>query len=148
MNLLFDTSVWVDDLRHGVLRFVLPQVRGRHFLWFDSIAAAELLAGCSTRRERRIVSGLLAPFERAGRVVSPNHRDFVRAAEALSKLRGSGVTLKNPGAALLDALQAANAVRIGAILVTENVSDFTKLARVLPVSIRSFEDFRRSLGSP
>jgi len=148
LNLLFDTSVWVDDLRHGVLRFVLPQVRRRYFLWFDSVAAGELLAGCRTRRERRVVSGLLSPFERAGRIVSPNHRDFVRAAEALSTLRGAGLTLKNPGAALLDALQAANAVRIGAILVTGNLSDFRKLARVLPVSIRSFEEFSRSFGSP
>jgi predicted nucleic acid-binding protein len=146
LNLLFDTSVWVDDLRHGVLRFVLPRVRGRYFLWMDSVAAAELLAGCRTRRERRLVSGLIAPFERAGRVVTPAQRDFVRAAEALSKLRGTGLTLRNPGGALLDALQAACAVRIGALLVTENVSDFEKLARFLPVSISSFSDFSRALG--
>ena len=146
MNLLFDTSVWIDDLRHGVLRFIMPQVRGRYFLWLDSVAAAELLAGCGTRKERRLISGLIAPFERAGRVVTPSQRDFVRAAEALSKLRGAGLTLKNPGAALLDALQAANAVRIGALLVTENVSDFEKLAKFLPVSISSFRDFSRTLG--
>jgi len=147
LNLLFDTSVWVDDLRHGVLRFVLPRVRGRYFLWLDSVAAAELIAGCSTRQDKRVVSGLIAPFERAGRVVTPTQRDFVRAAEALSKLRGAGLTLKNPGAALLDALQAANAVRVGALLVTENVSDFRKLAKFLPVSISSFSDFSRTFGS-
>lgn len=124
----------------------MPQVRGRYFLWLDSVAAAELIAGCSTRRARRVVSGLIAPFERAGRVVIPAQRDFVRAAEALSKLRGAGLSLKNPGAALLDALQAANAVRIGALLVTENVSDFRKLGRVLPLSISSFADFSRSFG--
>lgn len=146
MNLLFDTSVWVDDLRHGALRFVLPQVRGRYFLWIDSVAAAELLAGCRSRPERRMVSRLIAPFERAGRVVTSNHRDFCRAAEALSRLRSAGLTLKNPGAALLDALQAADAVRIGAVLVTANVSDFTKLAKFMPVSIKSFEAFRRTLG--
>lgn len=147
MNLLFDTSVWIDDLRHGVLRFVLPHVRGRYFLWLDSVAAVELIAGCSTRRERRVVSGLIAPFERAGRMVTSTQRDFIRAAEALSKLRGAGLMLKNPGAALLDALQAANAVRIGALLVTENVSDFRKLGRFLPVSISSFSEFSRTLRS-
>lgn len=148
MNLLFDTSVWIDDLRHGVLRFVMPRVRGRYFLWLDSVAAAELIAGCSTRRERRLISGLIAPFERAGRVVTPSPRDFVRAGEALSKLRGAGLTLKNPGGALLDALQVANAVRIGALLVTENVSDFEKLSRFLPASITSFKEFSRRLGGP
>jgi predicted nucleic acid-binding protein len=88
---------------------------------------------------------LLSPFERAGRVVTPNHRDFHRAGDALSKLRGSGVTLKNPGAALFDAVQAADAARIGALLVTANISDFTKLARFIPVTIQSFDNFRRSL---
>jgi len=145
VNLLFDTSVWVDDLRHGALRFVLPQVRGRYFLWLDSLVVAELIAGCSGRQERRVVSRLLAPFERAGRIVSSNHRDYTRAAEAISRVRGTGLTLKNPGAALLDALQAANAIRIGALLVTKNMSDFTKLARHMPVFIKSFEDFNRIL---
>jgi len=91
------------------------------------------------------VERLLAPFERAGRVVTPNARDFKRAGDALSKLRGSGITLKNPGAALLDAIQAADAARIGALLVTANISDFTKLARFIPVRVQSFEDFRATL---
>ncbi len=145
MNLLFDTSVWIDDLRHGALRFILPRVRGKHFLWVDSIAVAELLAGCGTRRHRRIVERLLSPFERAGRIVTPNPRDFHRAGDALSKLRGSGTTLKNPGAALLDAVQASDAARMGALLVTANIADFTQLARYIPVTVQSFDDFRRSL---
>jgi predicted nucleic acid-binding protein len=145
LNLLFDTSVWIDDLRYGALRFVLPRVRGKYFLWVDSIAAAELLAGCRTRQHLRVMERLLSPFERAGRVVTPNHRDFSRAGDALSKLRGSGITLKNPGAALLDAVQATDATRIGALLVTANTSDFTKLARFIPVAIKSFDDFRKTL---
>lgn len=145
MNLLFDTSVWIEDLRHGGLRFILPRVRGRYFLWMDSVAAGELLAGCTTPPQRRIVDRLLSPFERAGRLISPAPRDFRRAGEALSKLRGSGVTLRNPGGALLDALQAADAARIGAILVTANPSDFTRLARYLPVSVRSLDEFKKGL---
>ena len=111
----------------------------------DSVAAAELLGGCRSRKERGIIEKLLAPFEGAGRVVSPNHRDFSRAGDAISKLRQAGVTLKNPGAALLDGLQAADAARIGALLVTENVSDFKNLARIIPVSVQSFEQFTSKL---
>jgi len=111
----------------------------------DSVASAELLTACSSRRDRRIVDRLLAPFESAGRVVSPNYRDFHRAGEALSKLRATGQTLKNPGGALLNALQAADAIRIGALLVTDNISDFRKLARYMPVSIQSFDEFKRLL---
>lgn len=145
MNLLFDTSVWVDDLRHGLLRFVLPAGRGKYFLWLDAVVVSELLAGCGSRVERRIVSRLISPFERAGRVVVPQEGDFKRAGEALSKLRGLGLSLRNPGAAMLDALQAADALRIGALLVTQNVADFAKLAKVLPFRFQSFDDFRRGL---
>lgn len=141
MNLLFDTSVWINDLRHGALRFVLPRIRGKYFLWMDSVAAAELLGGCRNRKERRVVEKMISPFEGAGRIVAPNHRDFSRAGSAISKLRQSGITLKNPGAALLDGLQAAGAARIGALLVTENVSDFKRLATYIPASIQSFDDF-------
>ena len=145
MNLLFDSSVWIEDLRHGALRFILPRVRGRYFLWIDSIAAAELLAGCGTRRHRRIVERLLSPFERAGRVVTPGHRDYHRAGNALSSLRASGLPLRNPGGALLDAVQAADAARIGALLVTANPSDFRKLARHIPVKVQPFDEFGRDL---
>lgn len=88
---------------------------------------------------------MLSPFERAARVVAPNYAEFCSAARALSKLRSSGNTLNNPGAALLDALQAADAVRIGALLVTENISDFKRLARHLPVSVQSLDEFKRRL---
>jgi predicted nucleic acid-binding protein len=145
LNLLFDTSVWVDDLRHGLLRFVLPAVRGKYFLWLDSVVISELIAGCGTRSERRIVSRLITPFERAGRVVVPNQGDFTRAGETLSKLRGAGLPLKNQGGAMLDALQAVDATRIGALLVTQNVADFAKLAKYLPLTFHSFDQFRRGL---
>ena len=52
MNLLFDTSVWVEHLRRGALDGVIPLIRGRFILWFDSIAGAELVAGCRSKRER------------------------------------------------------------------------------------------------
>ena len=111
----------------------------------DSVAAAELLGGCRSRKEKRIIENLLAPFEGAGRVVSPNLRDFSRAGAAISKLRQAGITLKNPGAALLDGLQAADAARIGALLVTGNVSDFKNLARYIPFSVQSFQEFSSKL---
>ena len=55
------------------------------------------------------------------------------------------MTLKNPGAALLDGVQAADAARIGALLVTANASDFTKLARFIPVKVKPFVEFRREV---
>ena len=70
MKLLFDTSVWVDHLRQDALAGVLPRLRGRYQLSIIAIVAAELLAGCRSRIERRVVEGLIAPFRKAGRLVT------------------------------------------------------------------------------
>jgi predicted nucleic acid-binding protein len=42
VKLLFDTSVWVEHLRHDALDRIFPGVRGRFVLWFDAVSAAEL----------------------------------------------------------------------------------------------------------
>jgi predicted nucleic acid-binding protein len=55
--------------------------------------------------------------------------------------------LRNPGAALSDALQAAIASRLGGLLVTLNPSDFGKLQAVLPFRFQGFEEFRDLLST-
>lgn len=147
MNVLFDSCLWIDELRRGILRPLLPLVRRRHLLWMDSVAAGEVLAGLSDRKGRRDFRRFLEPFERSGRIVTPVHPGFLRAADALARLRGEGIGLRNPKSALLDALQAADAVRIGALLVTHNLADFSRLAAYIPCRVESFESFRRSLWS-
>ena len=141
MKLLFDTSVWVEHLRHNALDRVIPGLRGRFVLWFDAVSAAEMRAGCRTKRERDVVGRLLSPFEKAGRLVVPNAGDYVRAATALSRLREDGKTLKQPGGALLDATIAAVGVRLGALVVTVNIGDFRMLADALPLHVESMSDF-------
>jgi predicted nucleic acid-binding protein len=141
VKLLFDSSVWIDHLRRGALDGVIPALRGRFALWMDSVVAAELLAGCRSKQERRTVERLLAPFERSGRVAAPVHADFRRAAAALSALRARGKTLASPGGALLDALIMAIAGRIGAMVVSTNVRDFESLAARIPVPFHPFPMF-------
>lgn len=144
MKLLLDTSVWIEHLRDNALSRLL-QIRGKFWLRFDAVSAAELSAGCRNARERRVVAALLAPFHRAGRILTPAESDFERAGRALSRLRGQGIALKNPGSALLDGLIAAVAVREGCLLVTRNIADFQKLASALPLRVESLTDFQRRL---
>jgi predicted nucleic acid-binding protein len=141
VKLLFDSSVWVDHLRRGALDGVIPALRGRFALWMDSVVAAELLAGCRGKPERRTVEHVLGPFERTGRIATPLHGDFRRAASALSTLRARGKTLANPGGALLDALIVAIAVRIGAMVVSVNVRDFGLLAGRIPAAFHPYPVF-------
>jgi predicted nucleic acid-binding protein len=146
VKLLFDTSVWVEPLRHSALDEIITGVRGRFVLTFDAVVAAELRAGCRSRRERAVVARLLAPYQRAGRLLCPSEHDFDRASAALSRLRERGRLPSGSKSALLDALIAAVAAREGALLVTNNVADFTKLAAVIAVRVEGFDAFQRSLG--
>ena len=142
MRLLLDTSVWVEHLRTHDLAKVLYDIRGKFVPWLDAITAAELIAGCRSKRERRVVDRLLDPFRSAGRLIAPEPADCDRAARALSRLREQGTTLSGAAGALLDAMIAAVAVRLGALLVTLNMKDFEKLGRTLPVTVESLDTFR------
>jgi len=141
MKLLFDTSVWVDHLRRGVLTPVIPALRGKFMLWFDAVSAAELRAGCRSKQERQGVARLLSPFEKAGRLALPEAGDYERAADALSRLRQRGKTLKRPAGALLDGLIGAVGVRLGALVVTLNIDDFRMLSAELPLHAEHMTSF-------
>jgi len=81
------TSAKLPKFRVGALVDVIPALRGRFSLSMESVAAAELMAGSRSKRERHVIAKLLAPFERAGRVLYPQPADFQRAATAISRLR-------------------------------------------------------------
>lgn len=139
MKLIFDTSVWVAHLRSGVLDDIVPALRGRFWLWLDSVVVAELLAGARSKSERNVVTKLIRPFEKAGRIAHPEPGDFRRAGLALGRLRHRGRTLKNPGGALLDALIGAVCARTGALLVTANLRDFEALAGELFFRVKALD---------
>lgn len=141
MNVLLDTSIWVDHLRGTAVVDLFPGIRRSHDLWIDSVAVGELLAGCRSKKERRVVETLAAPLK----LLTPGRADWVRAATTLSRLRERGITLRSPGGALLDALQAADALRIGALLVTHNLVDFRRLQAYIPLAVESLDEFRRRL---
>ncbi len=96
MKLLLDTSAWVEHLRRGALGPLLPRLRGRYQLWMEALIAAELLSGCRSKRERRTVEAVIAPFAGTGRLRAVTASDTSEAGRALSKLRGQGLTLRDP----------------------------------------------------
>jgi len=145
VRLLFDTSVWVEHLRHAALADLIGEIRGRFVLSCDAVTAAELRAGCRSKLERRVVARLLGPYERAGRLLCPSRDDFERAGLALSRLRERGRPVSGSKSSLLDALIAAIVVREGALLVTRNLSDFAKLATAMPLRAHGFDAFKHEL---
>ena len=147
MKLIFDSSAWIEHLRRNALAPVLPRLRGKYQLSMDALVAGELLAGCRSRRDRRIVDTLLAPFIRADRVRAATASDIADAGRALSKLRERGAGLAHPAGALIDSTIAVTSVRLGALLVSENARDFEKLATVLPLHWETLSDLSKRIGA-
>src|SRR5262249_28759679 len=107
----------------------------RRSRWYmSSVVAMELRAGCRTAIEARLLRKLLDSFEGTQRVISPDHRAWVRAGEILADL-GQRTQLERTRRQTIvhDVLIALSSVRIGACVVTANAGDFGAIARVLPL---------------
>lgn len=145
MKVFLDTSIWIEHLRHHSLDPIFPRIRGDNQLWMDALVAGELLAGCRSRIERRVVDILIEPFASTGRLRAASAREIADAGVALAKLRERGEELAGGTGALVDAVTAVAATREGALLVSENVHDFGRLARVLPLRWETLAAFTSRL---
>src|SRR5262245_60747491 len=123
---MFDTNVYVAALREGVGGPTferLGDLAPRTFL--ASVVSAELRAGALDDVGRRSVAGLVAPFERLGRVVVPTAGSWNDAGDALARMARREPALRARIRILWnDALIALAARQIGATLVTQNLDDF------------------------
>ena len=124
-RVLLDTNVFVDYLRHGLHeRWVAG--RDAHYIRFlSSIVLMELHLGADTPRRRRAVTALRRAFPE-GRILAPTPALHERAGTLFPRLHGLG-----PGDRLgpmNDLLIALTAWRIGATVVTRNVSDFERIS--------------------
>jgi predicted nucleic acid-binding protein len=135
---VFDTNVYVTALREGVagasfgaLRAMVPRT------YLASVVSAELRAGAVDETGRAAVLDLTAPFERVGRVVTPDARSWNRAGDALAEICRREPRLRSGIRRLWnDALIALSAGQVGATLVTGNVEDFELLRRYVPFELQ------------
>lgn len=99
----------------------------------SSIVALELLAGCRTPREEKALTSFLKPFEKAGRVVTPDHACFREAGRVLAGLGRDGMGTARRRQIVNDVLIAVAAGRAGVVVVTANATDFTLIQRHTPI---------------
>jgi predicted nucleic acid-binding protein len=99
----------------------------------SSIVALELFAGCRTSRQRKALESFLKPFEKAGRVVTPDHGAFREADRVLAALGREGMGTTHRRFIVNDVLLAVTASKSGAILVTANTKDFSLIEKHTPV---------------
>jgi predicted nucleic acid-binding protein len=129
---VLDTSCYIDASRNAaalaaLTRFSTWSAPG---LFLSSVVAAELRAGAATVKARKkLEDGVLAPFLRRGRVVTPSSAAWDALGLTLATLRVSeGLQLSRVKRSFaLDVLLAYSCRECGAVLITRNIRDMDRI---------------------
>jgi predicted nucleic acid-binding protein len=133
MKILLDTNVLIGFFRSPGRKEEFESRVHRPLLFMSSIVALELFAGCRTSREETALGKFLKPFEKAGRIVTPDHACFREAGRVLAGLGRDGIGKPQRRQLLNDLLIAVAAGRSGVVVVTANAVDFSLIERYTPV---------------
>ncbi len=104
------------------------------FLYLSAVVVQELRAGARPSELRALSTSVFAPFERRGRVFTPSYEAWKRAGATLAELvEQEGLELRSVSRSFVnDVVLAASCREAGIVLVTANLRDFTRIARVAP----------------
>ena len=127
---MFDSSIYIAALRirHDAA-LELRRLAGGEPIWLSSVVLEELYAGASVKN-RHILERFERDFDRAGRFLVPNLKDWAQAGKVLA-LVAAEYDFEQIGRGRLtnDALIAMSAARTGVTVITANARDFEKLAK-------------------
>jgi predicted nucleic acid-binding protein len=130
-----DTNLYVEAILtdEGNAALAAFQRRCAPSLFQHSTVAQEILAGARDGLDyRRYHEDWVEPFEHLGRLITPTHSAWMRAALIIARLVER--RHRNPGgfsrSFLNDCLIAASARDQGFVLVTRNIADFALISRV------------------
>lgn len=133
-----DTNLFIRAYRDpeagaGLVRF---HAAFAPFEYLSAVVAQELRSGARTKEARgRLERELLSLFERRGRVVVPSNRVWNDSGDVLAALAHlDGVEMKRVSKAFAnDVLLGLSCREAGMTLVTDNVADFQRISRVVPI---------------
>lgn len=132
-----DTNLYVEAITsdEGNEALAAFQRRLAPFLFQHSTVAQEILAGAADEwGYRAYLEDWVEPFEKLGRVLTPGHSAWLRAALIITRLVERG--RMSPGgfsrSFLNGCLIAASARDHGFVLVTRNTKDFDLIREVEP----------------
>lgn len=132
-----DTNLYVAAIRSDEANQALARFQRRFapFLYQHSTVAQEILAGARDEAGyREFHEDWVEPFEALGRVLTPSHAAWTRAALILARLVQAGA--RSAGgftrSFLNDCLIAASAREAGFTLVTADTRDFELIRTVEP----------------
>jgi predicted nucleic acid-binding protein len=130
-RVVIDTNVYVDWINRGTYEEILLQRETVKYL--SAVVLMELRAGAFSLRDQRLLRGLEAAFESAGRVLVPSRTVFAEAGDALRSLqRNPGYRIGGSHSIANDVLIALSARSIGATVVTQNERDYRAIQSIRP----------------
>ena len=129
MKALLDTNVLIAFFRNPQLREAFEVRAERPLLFMSSIVAMELFAGCRTRRQQSALAAFHKPFEKAGRLITPDHAALLEAGRVLAGLGIDGIAKAHLRQISNDVVIAVTAARAGVVVITENARDFSRIEK-------------------
>lgn len=127
-----DTHLYIDALRteRGKNALNAFQTTFTPFIHLCAVVAHELRAGARGDAGRRVEAGLIAPFERRGRVFAPTYAAWNDAGTVLSELVAPSEWRSVTRSFVNDVLLAMACRDAGVVLITNNTIDFRRIAAV------------------
>ena len=131
---MIDTNLYIDWLnarQHEELLFQTDAIKH-----LSAVVILELYAGAFSPRERRILGGVVAAFDRAHRILVPSGPIYEDAGHVLRTLQASrGSRLSSAPSLVNDVLIALSARSIGAAVLTSNARDFEAFRAIRPFKL-------------
>jgi predicted nucleic acid-binding protein len=130
-RVVIDTNLYIDWLnagRHEALLFQRDVIK-----YLSAVVMLELYVGAFSPRDRRVVRGVVAAFDRADRILVPSGAVYEDAGHVLRESRGYRV--RGSPSLVNDVLIALSARSIGATVVTSNARDFAAIREIRPFKL-------------
>lgn len=132
---VLDTNCYIDADRDAAFHAALEafSYASAPFLYLSAITAAELWMGVPAEARQVIDSGIVEPFRRRRRIVTPSAASWGALGTTLSWLHEhEGLSISTVKRSFIfDILIAHSCREIGATLVSSNLADLDRIAQVL-----------------
>ncbi|MBM4259333.1 MAG: type II toxin-antitoxin system VapC family toxin [Deltaproteobacteria bacterium] len=130
---ILDTNIYIGHWEHGLYEETLSDVRQAHLVRHSAVVLSELRRGARTREAQRQVTAL---FRIARMRWEPTAADWWEAGKLVREIGDAQDWEHHKRREFQnDALIALTARRHGAIVVTDNQSDFNLLARAVGIQL-------------
>ncbi len=133
MKIVFDSNVLIEFLRDPQSKRSFESHTNRPLILMSSVVVMELYAGCVAKQQQAALEAFLNPFQKASRILTPDVGAYIEAGRVLARLSREGIGKAHLRQISNDVLIATSATRAGVMVVTRNVRDFTRIARLTPV---------------